>query len=119
MTTSGARYPLHEIESRLGWPTKRYLADQLGVSIDVVVAWRHRGLSHKQADRVAIAMDLHPAIVWPDWINNERHDGPVQRPARLTPPIGAAWHHSRHEDATRHARTDRTATSHPTRSAAS
>ncbi len=44
------------------------LADVFGVDDRTVRRWRAQGLSIEQADRLAIAAGLHPAIVWgPEW----------------------------------------------------
>ncbi|CAN5882859.1 hypothetical protein BH23ACT2_BH23ACT2_26480 [soil metagenome] len=51
--SSGARYPLHELEILLGWPTANQLTAELGVTAAAVAQWRIRGLSHRMADQVA------------------------------------------------------------------
>ncbi|CAN5881659.1 hypothetical protein BH23ACT2_BH23ACT2_24290 [soil metagenome] len=82
--SSGARYPLHELEVLLGWPTAAQLAAELGVSKMVVAQWRVRGLSHPQADRVACHFNLHPVLLWPEWVDALTYD--VVDPKDLWPP---------------------------------
>lgn len=40
----------------------------LGIDRRAVNRWRHRGLTCRAADRVATALNLHPANLWPDWL---------------------------------------------------
>lgn len=42
----------------------------LGVSRSTIHRWRRGGLTCRTADRVAIALNLHPAILWPDWLDD-------------------------------------------------
>ena len=42
-------------------------AGALGVSRARVVAYRKRGLSEDQADRLAVHIGRHPGEVWPEW----------------------------------------------------
>lgn len=91
--TRGARYPLHELEVLIGWPTAAELAAALGVTVAAVEKWRLRGLSHEQADRLAVACGWHPVLVWPEWLEAERHlaadvDAKAVRPVRRTPKMG-------------------------------
>lgn len=44
------------------------MAARFDTTTSNVNVWRRRGLSHKQADRVACQVDLHPALVWSDWL---------------------------------------------------
>lgn len=43
------------------------IAALLGVSKRVVSRWRHDGIRWSLADQAAVALGLHPALVWPDW----------------------------------------------------
>lgn len=43
------------------------LARALGCDHTQVSRWRSQGLPLDSADRVAVALGLHPAEVWPDW----------------------------------------------------
>jgi transcriptional regulator with XRE-family HTH domain len=43
-------------------------AEALGVSDRTVQRWLHGGrLTARTADRVAAALGLHPALLWPEW----------------------------------------------------
>lgn len=91
----GARYPLHELEALIGWPTAAELAQATGATVAAVDKWRLRGLSHEQADRLAVHFGWHPILVWPEWIDAERHlaadvDVKALRPVRVTPKMGEA-----------------------------
>ena len=44
-------------------------ADVLGVNRREVLRWRHTGLDAYAADRAAIALDRHPAEIWPEWLD--------------------------------------------------
>lgn len=54
------------------------LAEEVGVSQRQVHRWRAQGLSWMVADRVAVALGTHPAIVW----GNAFWDEPEQTAAR-------------------------------------
>lgn len=43
------------------------VAELLGVTDRTVWRWRQTGLMRSTADEVAIRLDLHPGLVWPDW----------------------------------------------------
>lgn len=48
--------------------TDRAMADTLGVGQSTVREWRRRGaITSRQADRAAITLGLHPALIWDDW----------------------------------------------------
>ena len=42
------------------------VAARVGVGRKAAVAWASRGVSVYTADRLALACDLHPAVVWGD-----------------------------------------------------
>lgn len=44
-----------------------YIADRVGVPRATVCRWRREGVPLHQADRIAIALDLHPSNIWPDF----------------------------------------------------
>lgn len=48
----------------IGW--RGQLAAVLGVKASTINRWP-RDLTAARADRIACALDLHPAVVWPDW----------------------------------------------------
>ncbi len=45
----------------------RNLADLLGVTRRAVVRWRHAGIPIYSADRAAVALGVHPSLIWPEW----------------------------------------------------
>jgi hypothetical protein len=61
------RFPISELESRLGGTSAAELAGFLRVSSRTVFRYRTHGLNIVQADRAAVAVGYHPAEVWPDW----------------------------------------------------
>ena len=91
--TVGVRYPLHELEALIDWPSKAEMAATVGTSETAVAQWRVRGLSHRQADELAILYGHHPAVVWPGWLAYEHvPSSPLvdRRPARKRPTIHGA-----------------------------
>lgn len=63
-------YPLLPLIAFAGLDPTRWaaqLADRAGVTRETCHRWMRHGLSANQADRAAIALDLHPLIVWPEW----------------------------------------------------
>lgn len=46
------------------------VADALDVSTGTLARWRQDGLSQWRADRAAIAIGSHPALIWPTWISD-------------------------------------------------
>ena len=48
-----------------GWASN--LARRVGVDRRNVHRWVHDGLSYIRADEAAVALGLHPALVWPGW----------------------------------------------------
>lgn len=49
-----------------GW-TDANVADYLGVDRVQIRRWRRAGLPERSADRVAVAIGEHPALIWTDW----------------------------------------------------
>jgi hypothetical protein len=43
------------------------LALTVGVCRSNVYKWKRKGLSITQADRLSIALGLHPSALWPEW----------------------------------------------------
>lgn len=52
--------------SACGW-TDRTLADIIDCHQSQIARWRREGLTERAADRVAVAIGEHPALIWPDW----------------------------------------------------
>lgn len=97
----GARYPLENLEAilhghdlhmrhetgNLHRDTDRvlpgYVAQVCGVSRTSVHRWRAEGLTAWAADKAAIAIGLHPVIIWSDWAEggtpDATHDGLPRR----------------------------------------
>ena len=50
-----------------GRPDAGRAARSYRVSRRTIYRWQRYGLSHRAADRAAIALGLHPISVWPDW----------------------------------------------------
>lgn len=49
----------------------RALAELAGFAPRSIHRWRHAGLTELVADRVAIALGAHPAVIWPEWFAPE------------------------------------------------
>lgn len=45
---------------------REVIAVHVGVGLGAVEKWQSRGLSVRLADRAAVAVGAHPAIVWPE-----------------------------------------------------
>ena len=65
--TDAGRWPWAPLEEALGGRTWRASAAALGVHDRQISRWRSYGLTDDQADRCAIAIGSHPALVWPGW----------------------------------------------------
>ena len=61
------RFPLSDLEARLGHCATQVIAARLGVSTRTVWRWRASGLTADQADRAAIAAGWHPVSIWDTW----------------------------------------------------
>ena len=68
-TANAVRWPIEPLLAVTGRPSAARLAVRLNVNTRTIWRWHHRGLTDHQADRAAIAIDLHPANIWPDWFN--------------------------------------------------
>ncbi len=51
--------------------TMRHLAELCDVSRSTVQRWARSGVDEWSADRVAMAVGVHPAELWPDWLYPE------------------------------------------------
>lgn len=49
------------------------IADALGVTKRTVNRYRKSGLSRQKADALACRAGLHPACVWPGWVDETTH----------------------------------------------
>jgi hypothetical protein len=61
------RYPLQPLLDALGGATINAASKRIGIQL-----WEYaeRGLTEPVADRCAIRARLHPAMVWPTWLDN-------------------------------------------------
>lgn len=48
----------------------RIVADELGTTLHQVYRWRRYGVDRDQADEFAVKIGLHPAEVWPEWVDD-------------------------------------------------
>jgi len=60
------RYPLQPLADAMGLSLAA-ACRALGVSGSTMQDYRHRGLTERVADRLAVRAGFHPAEVWPDW----------------------------------------------------
>lgn len=61
------RYPIGPLLTALGCRTINQARARHGLQL---WAYADRGLSEDHADRLAVTCGLHPALVWPDWVDN-------------------------------------------------
>ena len=59
-------WPLAPLAAATSTPN---LAGAIGVSASTLARYAAEGLTDWQADRAAIALRLHPALVWPGWFS--------------------------------------------------
>lgn len=67
-------HPLEEDITAVGSEKRVYsldiAADTFGVSVRTIHRWKQFGLGAIQADRAAVALNLHPLLLWgDDWAN--------------------------------------------------
>lgn len=60
------RYPFAPLETLVGAPSAKQLADALGVHPRQVYRWRSTGVTADQADLLAVRLHSHPFEVWPE-----------------------------------------------------
>lgn len=65
MRSAQPRLPLEPLVARHGGVSG--LARALGRNRAQVGKWRQRGVTLDSADRIAVALGLHPVEVWPEW----------------------------------------------------
>ncbi len=44
-----------------------FVAEVFDVSTRTLIRWKQNGLMFQSADRAAVAVGLHPSLVWPEW----------------------------------------------------
>jgi len=59
------RFPLQPLLDHAQPGSLAALATQIGVEPRTLYRWRKAGLTLDQADRAAIALTSHPALIWP------------------------------------------------------
>lgn len=71
---SDAPYPWSPVAERLaylastGRPVSvKTLVERSGVTRRTIQRYRTNGLTDAGADRIACALGIHPALLWPDW----------------------------------------------------
>ena len=64
------RYPLEPLAGLMG-TTLADACRHLGVSGSVQKEYRERGVTAKVADRLAAKAGFHPAVVWPEWLDDQ------------------------------------------------
>jgi lambda repressor-like predicted transcriptional regulator len=57
------RFPLDNIDA----PNLSELARRTGYTLRTIQRWRIDGIPYWSADRVAIRLGIHPALIWTDW----------------------------------------------------
>jgi hypothetical protein len=65
--TTLVRWPLTPLLDAAGGGSFSRLALLVGVSPRAVAKWAQVGLTDRAADRAAIKLDMHPALIWPGW----------------------------------------------------
>lgn len=66
------RWPMEPVERLLHTSSPTEIGHRLGIDRRQVHRWRELGgLITTHADRAAVALGLHPAIIWPDWCPTE------------------------------------------------
>jgi hypothetical protein len=79
-------YPTAPLIEALGDLPDRTAAELLGINRDSLIRWRSPGATTTAAyaDRYAIALGVHPAELWPSWIDD--FAGPMRHRPRLGQP---------------------------------
>ena len=71
MTYKGEdRFPIEAIIN-FDHTTARQVAELLGASMQSIQRYKNDGIPRSKADQLAIAMDLHPCAIWPDFYERE------------------------------------------------
>jgi hypothetical protein len=48
-----------------------FIAELVGKHVRLVGRYRADGVSHRIADELCCAIDIHPALIWPEWVSEE------------------------------------------------
>lgn len=63
------RYPLRAVLDRER-TTLQGLSDRTGIDYRTLQHWNRGGLAFSSADRLANRLGLHPATLWPSWMDD-------------------------------------------------
>lgn len=61
------RYPLGPLVDAAQAGSVLALAEAVGFTSRTVHRWAHTGIADSYADEAAVALGLHPGLVWPEW----------------------------------------------------
>lgn len=64
------RWPWPELHTALriaGYRTRPTQIEALGITLRTMDRWKANGVPDTSADRAALAIGSHPAIIWTDW----------------------------------------------------
>lgn len=64
------RLPLAPLLAALDCTGPAELARLLDTNHSTIRKWKQRGIAWESADRVAVSAGLHPAAVWPEWLDH-------------------------------------------------
>lgn len=54
----------------VGNPTTM-LSELTGINRRTLCRWTREGIDFLNADRIAVAIGLHPSLIWPEWFDQE------------------------------------------------
>ena len=67
--THGKRWPVQPLFHAAQTTQVLELALVIGISARTIHRWMHAGISDRQADQAAIALGLHPSLIWTEWFD--------------------------------------------------
>lgn len=66
------RYPLAPLYRLVGALSQAEVAARTGIHPRMIALWCSQGsVPDQSADRLAVGLGFHPALVWPEWMNEE------------------------------------------------
>ncbi len=74
MRTPRRRYPLAPLLDRMGLDSRKAAARHLRISGSTEQDYRHRGVTERVADRLAVKAGLNPFEVWPEMADHAIED---------------------------------------------
>ena len=63
------RFDLHELEHAAGTNNRTHLARTLATTPSTIHRWAHDGIPLHSADHAATKLNLHPANIWPHFLD--------------------------------------------------